>query len=158
RGVAEARAAAAASAAHTRRDEIRALLAALEPRGQRGLFDPPARTRTAAEWVSELEASAIELSRREDHARAALDDARADAERPALEAREAMGRRRETATRLSGARSRAEAAIARAGFDDLAALRAALLDPAALDALEAELTRLDQARAELAAVLAERRR
>src|SRR5262249_10883304 len=47
RAAAEGRAAAAASLAAARREEILALLADLAPRGQRGLFEPPPRPRSA---------------------------------------------------------------------------------------------------------------
>ncbi len=158
RATAEGRASAAASLAEARREEIRALLADLAPRGQRGLFDPPPPRRTAAEWVEALSARAAGLAGREEDARAALEEVRTEVDRLALEAREASVRRRETASRLGRARKAADAAIARAGFDDLASLRAALLDPATLDTLDTDLRRLADARERLAAVLAERRR
>jgi exonuclease SbcC len=158
RAVAEARASAAASLAKTRRDEIDVLLADLEPRGQRGLFDPPEKRRTAAEWVAELSEQTSSLVRREEAARAALEEVRAEVDQLALEAREASVRRREAAHRLARARAAADAAIARAGFASLAALREGLVEPALLDALEADLRRLDEARSRSAAILAERRR
>jgi DNA repair protein SbcC/Rad50 len=150
RGVAEGRASAAASLARGRREEIGALLADLEPCGP--------TERTAAQWVAELEARAAGLARREEESRASLERARAEVDRLALESREASVRRTEAGTRLANARAAAEEAIARAGFESLAALRGALLDPAALDALDAEIRRLDEDRGRRAAVLAERRR
>ena len=158
RVAAEGRATAAASLARARREEILALLADLAPRGQRGLFEPPPRPRTAADWVADLEARTAGLTRREEEARASLEEVRADLDRLSLEAREASVRRREASARLSRAQKAAESAIARAGFESLSALREALLDPAALAALEAALRRLDEARERAAAVLAERRR
>src|SRR6185437_395951 len=97
----------------------------LAPLGQRGLFEPKPTSRTAAEWVRELSARADGLARREEEARAAMEEARAEVDRLALEAREASVRRREAAERLLRAQQAAEAAIARAGFDGLAELRAA---------------------------------
>jgi exonuclease SbcC len=156
RAAAEGRASAAAAQAGARREEIHALLSDLLPRGQRSLFEPPPRPRTALEWVAELEATTATLDRREGEARAALEEVRAEVDRLALEAREAGARRAGAAARLSRARKAADHAIARAGFADLVALRGALIDPGALDALETELRRLDEARARLAAVLADR--
>ncbi len=108
--------------------------------------------------MTELEARAAGLTRREEEARAALEEVRADVERLALEAREASVSRRETGARRERARTLAGAALARAGFESLARLREALLDPAALDALDADLRRLEETRERLSAVLAERRR
>jgi exonuclease SbcC len=153
RAVAEGLHAAAASLARARREEIRALLADLDPRP-----DTASPSRSAAAWVAELEARTAALGRREEDARAALEAARGEALRLALEAREASVRRAAATARRDGARAAAETAIARAGFESLDALRGALLDPAALEALAAELARLEGERTELAAVLAARRR
>jgi exonuclease SbcC len=141
--------AAAASRALARRDEIRALLADL---------DAAAPSRPAAAWVAELEARTAALGRREEDARAALDAARGEALRLALSAREASVQRAAAQARRDAARAEADAAIARAGFESLEALRGALLDPATLEALAADLARLDGERAELAAVSAARQR
>ncbi len=158
RAAAEGRASGATSLARARREEIRALIADLAPRGQRELFEPVGRPQTAAEWVAELTAKTTRLSRREDEARAALEEVRNDVERLALEAREASVRRREAGARLQRARASAQSEMARAGFESLVAVREAVLDPAALDALDVELKGLAEARERLRAVLAERRR
>lgn len=152
RATAEGRAAAAASLLNARGEEIQSLLGNLALPGR---AVPP---RTAADWVADLTAKTAALTLREEAARAALEDVRADVDRLALEAREAMVQGREAAARLARARMTAEAGIAQAGFPSLAALREALIDPATLDALEADLARLDETRRSRAAVLAERRR
>jgi exonuclease SbcC len=158
RAAAEARAHAAAGMVEARREEIRALIADLEPRGQRGLFDAPVKRRTPAEWVAELTEKTAGLTAREENARTELEEVRAEVERLSLAAREASVRRKEANARLERAKKAANVAIGRAGFEDLAAVREALMDPAALAALETELRRLDDARERFAAVLAERRR
>ncbi|MFT3767028.1 MAG: AAA family ATPase [Minicystis sp.] len=155
---AEAEARAAAEAAEARREEVRALLADLEPRGQRDLFGTRAAPRSASAWVAELTAKSTALTEREDAARAAVEEARERGERIGLEAREATVRRDEARGQLARARASADEAMARAGFESLAALREALIDPATLAALEAEIARLDQDHERLAAVLAARRR
>ncbi|APR82262.1 Exonuclease SbcC [Minicystis rosea] len=156
--LAEAEAKAAAKAAEARREEVRALLADLEPRGQRDLFGAKAAPRSATAWVMELSARADGLTQREEAARAAVEEARAQSERLGLEAREATVRRDEARAQKTRARASADEAMARAGFASLVELRAALLDPTKLAALEEEIERLDREHARLAAVLAERAR
>jgi DNA repair protein SbcC/Rad50 len=158
RGTAEGRASEAAAAARARREELEALLADLTSRGQGALFERGPKPRTAAAWVTLLEARTADLVQREEKARAALDGARGEAERLALEARGASVARSEATAVLDRARAAADKAIAGAGFEGLAALREALLDPAVLARLDADLRRLDEERERLSAVLAERRR
>ena len=174
RALAHERHAAAASIARARREEIRALLADLESPdaarrrggrgrgralpGQRGLFDPPPRVRTAAAWIDELEGKASAIARREELAEAAIDEARAAAGKLALEAGEAGARRSVAAATLERAAADASAAIARSGFAGRDALRAARVEPAQLAAMEAEHARLERDRERLRAIHAERAR
>src|SRR5262249_29903117 len=80
---AEARAGMATQIANARREEIRALLAELEPPGQHGLFELQHRPRTAEQWIETLTARSEALTLAEERARAALDQARAAGDRAA---------------------------------------------------------------------------
>jgi exonuclease SbcC len=154
---ADARLGAATSLVSARREEIRGMLASLQS-GQHEIVEAPLKPRTAEQWISTLETRSCALVEREEQARAALDQARAAAERVALEAREASARRDEAAAQLARARAAVDAAMKKAGFESLDALRGARLEPAVLAALIADLERLDRERERLVAVLAERRR
>src|SRR5262249_44126026 len=126
--------------------------------GQHGLFELQHRPRTAEQWIETLTARSAALTLAEERARAALDQARAAGDRTALEAREASARRDEAAAQLGRARETLRAAVTKAGFESLDALRRARMEPSALAALIATLEGLDREQARLSAVLAERRR
>jgi DNA repair protein SbcC/Rad50 len=149
---------AATSLIAARREEIHGLLAALEPAGQHDLFTIPDRARTAAQWIDALEARSAALTEGEESARTALDEARAAAERLTLEAREASARRDEATDQLVRARQAIRAAMVKAGFESLDALRRARVDPEVLAALTTEIDRTDQEQARLSAIFAARER